>query len=624
MTAAGDITDLKRALEQRAQAVAEHLLPRGRLMGREWCVGSTQGEPGESLKVCVKGAKAGVWCDFAEGGDGGDLIDLWCQVRGIDLPQALDDIRGWLGIEKPRFEKPAKSYRKPPRPQCTAPKSAVRDYLLNARKLSEDSLRAYRIGEQGRTIVFPSLVGEDLLFVKYLEVDRRPDGKKITRVEAGCEPVLFGWQAIAPNTRSIAITEGEIDALTLWDYGFPALSVPFGGGKGAKQQWIESEFERLSRFEVIFLALDNDDEGRAAVAEIVPRLGRHRCRVVVLPRKDANQCRQDGISADNIRKCFDTAQSMDPEELRRAGTFADDVVNLFWPPAGQEEGYRLPFARIGGKLLFRSGELSVWTGPSGAGKSQVLSHASVGWLDQGARICIASLEMAPRQLLKRMVKQAANVDRPAESTIRAAMAWLDVGLWLFTLVGKAKVEAVLDAFDYARARFGCDVFVIDSLMRLGIGSEDYEGQEAAVYRLVDWTVSNRVHLHLVAHARKADTKAGKTAPETEDIKGASEIGANAFNILGIWRNRDLETKLATLQDRIAQGDIAAETEFNQIKDRPPVILNVAKQRNGDWEGKVGLWFDQPSYRYRSADDNPVGRVYVPLGQTPDQDRWGME
>jgi len=62
-----DITEIKRALEPRAQEVAEHLLPRGLRQGREWTVGSIDGEPGQSLKVCVSGAKAGTWADFAAG-----------------------------------------------------------------------------------------------------------------------------------------------------------------------------------------------------------------------------------------------------------------------------------------------------------------------------------------------------------------------------------------------------------------------------------------------------------------------------------------------------------------------------------------------------------------------------
>ena len=53
-----DILAIKRALEGRTKEVVERLLPHGILEGREWCVGSVQGEPGRSLKVCVQGAKA--------------------------------------------------------------------------------------------------------------------------------------------------------------------------------------------------------------------------------------------------------------------------------------------------------------------------------------------------------------------------------------------------------------------------------------------------------------------------------------------------------------------------------------------------------------------------------------
>jgi DNA repair ATPase RecN len=36
-----------------------------------------------------------------------------------------------------------------------------------------------------------------------------------------------------------------------------------------------------------------------------------------------------------------------------------------------------------------------WTGATGAGKSQLLSNALVAMGEQGARACIASLEMPP-------------------------------------------------------------------------------------------------------------------------------------------------------------------------------------------------------------------------------------
>ena len=611
-----DILEIKRRLHDRAQEVAEHLLPNGIRQGREWAVGSIQGERGESLKVCVQGAKAGTWCDFAAGGDGGDLVDLWCAVRGVDLARALDEARGWLGLEKPRFEKRERTYRRPDKPRCTVPKSAVLEYLTGERLISADAIRAFQIGEQGRTIVLPSFLPDGTLAgVKFLGVDRSPDGKKITRVEAGCEPVLFGWQAVAnTNVRECTVTEGEIDAMTAWDYGLSVpLSVPFGGGNGAKQQWIEAELDRLAQFETIFLALDMDAEGDAAAAEIASRLGRHRCRRVRLPRKDLNECRKAGIGADEIRRCFDAAATLDPEELTRAGAHTDSVISLFWPKSGDEPGYRLPWGKVADKVRFRPGELTLWTGATGAGKSQVLSHALVAMGEQGARVCIASLEMLPGQLLRRAVKQAGNVDRPTEPFIREIMGWFDEWMWVFGQVGKAGVGRILEVFEYARCRYGCDVFVIDSLMRLGVGSEDYQGQEKAVFEVVSWAVEKGVHVHLVAHARKADRSNGTAhaVPDAEDVKGTSEIASNAANIIGIWRNRKLEDEIRQATEAAAKGDGAADLKLQDLADKPPVILNVSKQRNGDWEGKVGLWFNTESYQYRSSHDHRHGRKYLP-------------
>lgn len=615
-----DITAVSRRLRDRAPEVAEYLLPAGVRDGREWCVGSVAGEAGRSLKVAIAGAKAGVWADFGDGAErgrsSGDLLDLWRLTRGISLPEALDQARTWLGIERPKFEKAERTYRRPAKPRCTAPRSAVLEYLVGRRRLTPEAIAAFKVGEQDRTVVFPSLLPDGTLAaVKYLAVDRTPDGKKITRVEAGCEAVLFGWQAATdPNARQCTITEGEIDALSAWDYGLPTpLSVPFGGGKGKKQSWIDGEFERLARFEVIYVATDNDPEGDAAADEIANRLGRHRCRRVRLPRKDMNECVTAGIPPSEIRLAFDQAATLDPEELCRAGAFTDAVIDLFWPKAGQEPGYRLPWQKVGNRLRFRPGEISVWTGATGAGKSQALSHAIVAMGEQGARVCIASLEMVPGQLLKRMVKQAGNVDRPTEQFIRDVMGWLDNWLWVFGQVGKAGVTKILEVFEYARCRYGCDVFVVDSLMRLGVGSEDYEGQENAVFELVSWAVEKGVHVHLVAHARKENRAAGvfHSVPDAEDVKGTSEVASNAANILGVWRNRKLEDEVRQAQDAAAKGDAVAEAKLKELLEKPPVVLNIAKQRNGDFEGKIGLWFNLETYQYRSAHDHADGRKHLP-------------
>jgi twinkle protein len=227
--------------------------------------------------------------------------------------------------------------------------------------------------------------------------------------------------------------------------------------------------------------------------------------------------------------------------------------------------------------------------------------------EQAARICVASLEMAPQQLLRRMVKQAGNTNRPPEPYIREIVGWLDGWLWVFGVVGKTTVGRILEVFEYARARYGCDVFAIDSLMRLGVSSEDYEGQEKAVFELVSWCVAKETHVHLVAHARKGDRTASHAVPDAEDVKGTSEIAANAANIIGLWRNRKLEDEIRIATEDAERGDATAQLK---LQDKPPVLVNVAKQRNGDWEGKFGLWFNPDTYQYRSAHDDRLGRRFI--------------
>lgn len=589
-----DITTMKRMLAERAQEVSSMLLPSGKRVADEWRVGSLSGEPGQSLGVHLRGQKAGVWSDF-ESGESGDLIDLWKKVRGQSLPGALKEIKAYLGLQEvePCY-KPTKTYRPAYIPAAKPIQGAAYKYLVGERGIYPGTLQAYKITSAGDTIYFPFIVEGETKLVKSRKA---ADGDKPKPTSAECEPVLFGWQVIGENDRTLIITEGEIDALSWHSFGFSAVSVPFGGGKAGKHNWIENDYDRLQRFEKIYLAMDMDEAGEEAAKDISNRLGVHRCFRVVLNLKDANACLVAGVGAEVMEDALKAAKEFKPDELNRPLSYLDEVIDLFYPKEGDHLGYTMPYERLMREdVYFRPAELTLWSGASGHGKSQVLSDCIPHWIKEGAKPCLASLEMKPSQSLKRLVKQTGNIDRPTEGYAKACMEFLDNGLLLYSKVGKASIPHMLEIFDYARSRYGCDVFVVDSLMRLGIASDDYTGQEKAVYQMIDWVISRNVHIHLVAHARKSERGGGPGG--TEDVKGASEIGSNAFNILTIWRNREHEEKLAA----------AEEHEKAELEQKPGVILNVAKNRNGDFEGKVGLWFDKETYRYRSASE--LQRKYV--------------
>ncbi|WP_375647296.1 toprim domain-containing protein [Bartonella sp. CR84HXZ] len=676
------IFEIKQKLISQADRIVEMLLPQGHKRGNNWIVGNTRGEAGQSLSICLSGSKAGLWYDFAEG-TGGDLLDLWCEVKGISLSQALEEARATLNLTRPKpFMVPHRSYRRPPVPKGQTPQNLVKNYLHKERHIPLEVIKRYRIGENGEKIIFPFYKPDGTLALVKERLAQA--GAKSKPTASQCEPILFGWQALCPtqntpstnptsahasqntpsthpastqasqntpsthpastqasrntpstnptsthasqNTasahpasthtaqqatqhapfptfsstnRTIVITEGEIDALSLAAYGYPAVSVPFGGGSGGKHNWIENEFDHLESFETIFLATDMDQPGEEAALEIASRLGRHRCYRVRLPLKDANDCLTAGIDKATIKAAFSSAQSFAPEGLRRASDYKDQVIGLFWPEPEKHLGYTVPYPKLKDKLHFRPAELTLWSGASGAGKSQLLSDCIPHWIAQKSRLCLASLEMKGEQSLRRLTKQTGGLEKPTKETIERILHFLDDGLILYEHVGKSSVDTLLDVFDYCRARYGCDQFIIDSLMRLGIASDDYARQEQAVYKMVDWAVLNSVHIHLVAHARKGGLD--KDIPSTEDIKGASEIGANAFNIITIWRNRSLE-------DKIFAASLAQEKA--DLAKRPGVIMNIAKQRSGDFEGKIGLWFDPQTYRYRCSFEQTFPRRYL--------------
>lgn len=590
-------------LNARVEAVCKTLYPNGKRLGHEWVVGNTDGAAGDSLKICLAGTKIGVWADFATGESGGDLLDLWCIARNVNLKQAMNEASGWLGIaQDARESQPKKTYRRPDRPheiRAIDPNGPVMAYL-RSRGLTEITIKAFRLAEQpGRlrfprlennpgVIVFPYLRNNELVNCKYLAL-ARPDGKKQTLLEGGAEPCLFGWQAVPANTRTLTITEGEIDAMTLAQQGIAAVSVPMGGGSGRKQDWIESEYDNLAQFDTINVAMDRDGPGQEAAAEIIRRLGAERCRLVEWPNpyKDANQCLTEGhFTAADFARCIHGARSLDPDELKPAPAYTGAVLHEFYPAPDTPVGLATPWAKVGDHLLFRPGEVTVWAGYSGHGKSLVLNHVAAAGLARQERFCIASMEMLPARTLFRLVRQLTGLEKPTAGYIRHCMDWLNDKLWLFDLLGTAKTERMLEVFAYAARRYQIRHYIVDSIAKCGLAEDDYNGQKALVERLVDFAHRYQAHVHLVSHTRKGADE--RTPPGKMDVKGTGAITDMVDNVITVWRNKPKENARAQAE---AEGAAFAN-------DKPDAALIVTKQRHSGWEGEIWLWFEPNSLQYQ--------------------------
>lgn len=604
-----NLSEISQRLNDSMLATLRYLLPAGVVQGAEYCVGGLGGEKGQSLRVHMSGNKAGVWSDFASGESGGDLIDLWAAVRSVPLVAAIDEAREWLGIERPKFVAPQRTYSAPIKPERTRKVEATPvEQFLKDRGLNDVTIRTFRIAADGDRVLFPFIdpMGETRM-IKFRDIH---DKKRQGPTSAGQMPILFGWHAADPNAREVWITEGEFDAMAAHQMGVSALSVPFGGGKGAKQQWIENEFDNLDRFETIVLALDMDEEGEAAAREIAERLGMHRCLRVSLPRKDMNECLLDGLDINEIRR---TGKAFDPEELRCATDYREEILKELFNSDEDSRGFAPLLNKLDGNLRFRDAELVILNGINGHGKSQMAGQFSLDAMLQGKRVCIASMEMPARRLLTRLTRQASgcSTGHPTEGYANAVIDWYAGKLWLFDLVGTAKTKRMLEVFEYARKRYGIDVFIIDNMSKCGIPDDDYTAQKKFMEDLCDFKNVTGTTLFLVTHSRKGESEDAPTGKM--DVKGSGSITDLADTVLTIWRNKKKEKE-------VDEATFGGEELSEELLFKPDSVLFCSKQRNGEWEGNVGTYWCGGSMQFKN---NPkdAPRQYVAYSRpvAPDEE-----
>lgn len=587
--------DVSAMLARDAEKVARYLLGDGKREGRELRYGDVQGSAGKSMAVHIGGEKAGIWCDF-DSGESGDLLDLWAARRGCDIGTAIREAKDFLGIRDVPLAGAKREAKPLPRQEgLQAVGPGVTHWLTEERRLSPEAIKAYRIGQKGdTTVALPSFLPDGVMAnMKY----RALGEDKYWAAKDGSK-VLFGWQAIPPNARNVVLCEGELKALAWWDYGFPALSVPFGGGAGAKQDWIEVEYDRLARFDTILLAMDQDAPGKQAAEAIMQRLGPERCALVTLPlpaepgAKCINACLRNGVSRAAVAEAVRRAKPRDPDELHSASDYADDVAAMFGERE-MEVGIRLPWKKCGDDLIFRPGELSVIAGINGHGKSQCVGFMAAHAMREGYRVCVASLEFKVKGWIQRLVRQIAARADPTPGYVRKIVHWLGDGrLWAFDAHGTTDWMRMLEVFRYARRRYAVDLFVIDNLTGLGIGEEDYQGQKAVALALATFARDENCHVWLVHHIRKGNSE--NDQPDKFDIKGSGAITDLASTVLTVWRNKPKEAKRLQAQ---AQGGELSDDDANA----PDVRLRCSKQRNysgtGNGEPSVLLWWDGDAYHY---------------------------
>ena len=407
-------------------------------------------------------------------------------------------------------------------------------YLTGERKFSPEIIKEFGIFEGAKgEIKIPYYKNNIIVNIKSRLKYRKKNG--IWQCK-NAEHVLFNRDNVIINKNKknlLIITEGEYDCMALAQYGIKNVtSVPNGAND---MNWIENEWDYLEQFSEIIIIMDSDNAGQGVVKTIVNRIGIWRCKSIKLPYKDVNKCLIENVSPKEILQCFEQAEEFIPSEIKTAGRFCEEVIDIFKNPE-KYEGIPTGFPDLD-KIIkgWRDGELTVWTGQSGAGKTTLLNQICLYQASIGMKCCIASLELRPARYLKWAIEQALGKNNPTEEEIIKSFEWLDEWLYVLDIQDNVYGSKLFDLFEYTARKYGAHHFVIDSLMMVKLKGEDSDMNQVEFVRDYKKFASKfGVHCHLVAHPRKQESD--KDKPGKTDVKGRGEITDVADNVIVVWRN----------------------------------------------------------------------------------------
>lgn len=297
---------------------------------------------------------------------------------------------------------------------------------------------------------------------------------------------------------------------------------------------------------------------------------------------------EDEIDFERYEKETDHKQKVKPAAL-----WVEELIARIKSPVVLPRSV-MPWRKTHQLVQFRPGEVTIWGGANGQGKSLVTGQVALSLCSQSEKVCIASFEMKPMKTLERMGRQwsGENPDHPAfrgHDEAKARMIdlyeqfrdWTTGKLWLYDQQGTVTASQVCAVVRYCAKEKGITHFFVDSLMKCVADEDDYNGQKRLVDELTAIARDYGIHIHLVHHIKKPANEDHK--PTKYDYKGSGAITDQVDNVISVWRNKIKEK---------------AREDGKQVSDgEPDALLICDKQRHGEWEGKIGLWFHKDSMQY---------------------------
>jgi twinkle protein len=438
---------------------------------------------------------------------------------------------------------------------------------------------------------------------------RSPDGTELYNLKAcsieekdfvhekECRCSLIGMDLVNPDSRSLLITEGQWDWVGARMMGCDhSTSMPNGTGD---LDWIELDWDFLCKFDEIYLNFDSDKAGVQCAAKVAARLGKWRCFNVQLPAKDNNDFIKEGYDYASWWELVYNARDYKPAILRNPIEFLDDILAEMEDPErimGAPTGFAGLDAIIKG---WRPQEVTLITGVTGSGKTTWIQMTVLHQIFAGHLVCIASLEVRAKNMLREMAGQwsgTGSIANSREKLTTPAIVTNSINdfserLWMVDHVDEMELDFLIEIWTYAARRYGVKYFVLDSLMLIEVRGDDFDGQKKIVRTLCNFAAEFDAHVWFVVHPRKTDSNVARL----DEVGGAMALTGRVNNVLALGRSTTVPNQctLAVHKNRSIgpKGEIPinVDIETKQMWEQyqKPINFYALKRAEEQTQGENG-------------------------------------
>jgi energy-coupling factor transporter ATP-binding protein EcfA2 len=302
------------------------------------------------------------------------------------------------------------------------------------------------------------------------------------------------------------------------------------------------------------------------------------------------------------------AQVGTPRRLRLPMELGDEYLHAWFGDKGQEPGAKLPESAFGDfPFRIRDAELTFTIGETGAGKTTFLSYLILHLLAQGKKAVLASMEIEARITLKLLAAQLLGRrklpdDDWGHARARVALEWLHDRVWLYDFLGIADWRDILQHFRFAAGK-GANLFLVDSVMRLGIPDDDLAQQGLAAMQFSHFAMETRSHVLVVNHMNKSDADVKRRS------RGSAQWLDNAHNICALMRNEKKGARFDELMERRRLGQVPDQEFAKELEDLRGLwdakfVLVKQRMLGGQQNASRYLFFERGSLQYFDHPDHP--------------------